>query len=394
MSLARAHVWNPGDLLKAADLNGEFDSILINPISLISPATGAINFNLTSHYGLRPSAVSASSGSAGQALIVSGTAAVWGTPTVATTNLNIVTGSTGQVLAVTSSNSAPAFQVLPIDGGLSTSVPTAGMVYYISSSAGVLKGLPIGTSGQVLTVSTALLPGWSAATGGSGGTGNAIDPAIYQFVEDFKAVYTTANFPITPISATGAQSSAFTGFVTPNGYWLLSGTTPLYAVDADNHGGIATFASSNVTMTVSPPISFPRLFTTDKIVYDVRYKDLSTQVGQRIIGFTTGSFSTTPANGIFFLSTTGSATVSLVVISSAGSTTLSAGVSASSYHTYHLVISSASIDLTVDGAAVGSITSFNPSSGILPIFGYSGFTNVAPGGGTVVDYMSIITSGR
>lgn len=45
MALARAHVWNPGDLLKAADLNGEFDNILNNPITLISPTTAAIVFS-------------------------------------------------------------------------------------------------------------------------------------------------------------------------------------------------------------------------------------------------------------------------------------------------------------------------------------------------------------
>lgn len=44
MALARLHIWNPGDLLKSADLNGEFNNILNNPISLISPTTGTIVF--------------------------------------------------------------------------------------------------------------------------------------------------------------------------------------------------------------------------------------------------------------------------------------------------------------------------------------------------------------
>lgn len=77
MALARAHVWNAGDILKAADQNGEFNNILNNPISLISPSTGAINFNLQSHTNLLPSAITATSASNGQVLQVSGGNSVW-----------------------------------------------------------------------------------------------------------------------------------------------------------------------------------------------------------------------------------------------------------------------------------------------------------------------------
>lgn len=71
MSLARAHTWNAGDILKAADLNGEFNNVLNNPVSLISPSTGAINFNLQAHTNLLPSAITATSGVSGQVLGVS-----------------------------------------------------------------------------------------------------------------------------------------------------------------------------------------------------------------------------------------------------------------------------------------------------------------------------------
>src|SRR5258706_9935094 len=156
MSLASPHTFTPGDLLTAANLQNIETNILNTPITLISPTTGAINFALQSHVSLIPGAITTTSASSGQALIYNGvsTGGVWGTPTVSASGVTIVAGSTGQVFAVTSSNSAPAFQVLPIDGGLSTTVPTAGMVYYISSSAGILKGLTIGTSGQILTVTT------------------------------------------------------------------------------------------------------------------------------------------------------------------------------------------------------------------------------------------------
>jgi hypothetical protein len=81
------------------------------------------------------------------------------------TSVNI--GTTGQVLAVTSSNTTPAWQVLPIDGGLSTATPSAGMLYYISSSAAKLLGLPATSTnalstGSVLMISTDGLPVWDA----------------------------------------------------------------------------------------------------------------------------------------------------------------------------------------------------------------------------------------
>src|SRR5262245_9337044 len=40
MALARVTTWTPGQTLTAAALNAEFDNILNNPLSLISPATG------------------------------------------------------------------------------------------------------------------------------------------------------------------------------------------------------------------------------------------------------------------------------------------------------------------------------------------------------------------
>ena len=45
MALARVKVWNPGDVLTAADLNAEFNNLINNPITLISPTTGVITFS-------------------------------------------------------------------------------------------------------------------------------------------------------------------------------------------------------------------------------------------------------------------------------------------------------------------------------------------------------------
>lgn len=45
MSLARVKTWNLGDVLTATDLNAEFNNILNNPISLISPVTAEIDMD-------------------------------------------------------------------------------------------------------------------------------------------------------------------------------------------------------------------------------------------------------------------------------------------------------------------------------------------------------------
>lgn len=43
--LSRIKTWVAGQILKSSDLNGEFNNILNNPITLISPTTGNIDFN-------------------------------------------------------------------------------------------------------------------------------------------------------------------------------------------------------------------------------------------------------------------------------------------------------------------------------------------------------------
>src|SRR3990167_4324082 len=45
MALARVTTWSSGEVLTAAALNAEFDSILSNALSLISPITGTLDLN-------------------------------------------------------------------------------------------------------------------------------------------------------------------------------------------------------------------------------------------------------------------------------------------------------------------------------------------------------------
>ena len=45
MALSRVKTWSSGETLTASDLNAEFNNILNNPVSLVSPLTGALDLN-------------------------------------------------------------------------------------------------------------------------------------------------------------------------------------------------------------------------------------------------------------------------------------------------------------------------------------------------------------
>lgn len=79
MALSQIHPVNPGDRIESAVWNAEFQNILSHPVDLISPSTGAINFAGQAHTGLPPTAITATSGTAGQVLLIgSGGTAAWG----------------------------------------------------------------------------------------------------------------------------------------------------------------------------------------------------------------------------------------------------------------------------------------------------------------------------
>lgn len=187
MSLGRVTTWVAGQVLTANALNGEFNNVLQNPITLISPTTSPINFNLVAHTNLLPSVISATSGTVGQAIVTTGGAPVWGSPTVALVFTSFTSGqipvgtssgglaainigSANQLLIVTSSNSTPIWRSLVADGGLSTVAPSVGAIYFISTDGNTILPLAIGTSGQQLQVSTALKPAWVTAGAAATGT--------------------------------------------------------------------------------------------------------------------------------------------------------------------------------------------------------------------------------
>jgi hypothetical protein len=226
VTLARVKTWIAGELLTANDLNGEFNNILSNPISLVSPTTGTINFALQSHTGLVPTAITATSGSTGQALVVSSSGApIWanvGAAGVTTGTLTsgallvytsalvpLAIGTTGQVLAVTSSNSSPAWQVIPTDGGLSTTVPSTGMIYFISTG-GPLVGLAAGANGTVLTMST--VPTWQLPSGSGGGTMVVTSSMTLGMWDDFLSIVSTTLLEHAITGGGGLTAPAFMGY--------------------------------------------------------------------------------------------------------------------------------------------------------------------------------------
>src|SRR3990167_164492 len=154
MALGRVKTWVAGDVLTAADQNAEFDNLLNNPISLISPTTGAIDFNLQAHTNFVAQGLTSD-------------------PAVATTGRLYLNTATKQM----SVDDGTIIRVMPT---VSATASLPGSLVTVSSSeSNKYQILGMGTSGQVLVVtSSAMAPAWAApsASGflaGFGSTGNA-----------------------------------------------------------------------------------------------------------------------------------------------------------------------------------------------------------------------------
>lgn len=353
MALAQLVVQVPGTLIKSGDWNNEFQNILTHPIALISPTTGAINFNLQTHTNLVPTAITATS------------------------------ASNGQVLSVVAG--APAWTVLTPSGGLTTGTVSAGDIFRVSTS-GVVQNYPIGTSGQVLMVATSGLPTWQNLTSVSGSGGSVFDPTnTMTFHEDFFADNTAVAAVGTKIfdhawSVTGVSSGAL---LQPNGVLRLAaggGGTPNLILGVNTV--VSTGLDSNLIVSA-----------TQAPVLKVRWMTESTlSDGQLIVGLaSTGTFTSTTVAGVgagavYLMATSGGGTVSLVTVTTSGQSVLSAGVTCTSFHTYQVAITTSQCTLTVDGVLVGNLTSNMPTSGLSPGAG------IISTGGWRIDYINITST--
>ena len=98
MALSRVKTWIAGEVLTAADLNAEFNNILTNPVSLISPLTAALDFD---GYTLTLDA-------AGVTQVQSTAAVSWNFTSGAKTGTPATTGSIANWSAQTFTDSATA----------------------------------------------------------------------------------------------------------------------------------------------------------------------------------------------------------------------------------------------------------------------------------------------
>src|SRR6266700_2160707 len=353
MALSQLITQVPGTLIKSGDWNNEFQNILIHPIALISPTTGAINFNLQAHTNLIPTALSATSGSAGQVLTIVGAAPAWAAPTPAV--LTTGTVSTGAIFAI--------------------------------SSSGVTTLIPQGTAGQVLTVGTTdVPPSFQTPAAASG----SFDPLhTLSFHEDFFADNTTISGG-TGVkvfdhvwNVTGVSSGAL---LQPNGVLrLAAGAGGSPGLFLGVNASISTGLDSNLIVSATQNPTLKIRWMTETTASD----------GQLIVGLaSTGTFVSTtvtgggavPAGAVYFMCTSGGGAVSLVTISSSGQSTLASGVTSTAFHTYQAAITTSQVTLTVDGVLVGNLTSNMPSSGLSP---GAGFIST---GGWRIDYINITST--
>lgn len=98
MALSRVKTWISGEVLTASDLNSEFNNILNNPVSLISPLTGAIDFD---GYAVTLDALAATQ-------VVSSAAVSWNFTSGAKTGAPATTGSIANWSAQTFTDSNTA----------------------------------------------------------------------------------------------------------------------------------------------------------------------------------------------------------------------------------------------------------------------------------------------
>lgn len=354
MALARVTTWVDGQILTALALNGEFDNILTNPLALISPTTGAINFASQAHTNFRLQNVVTTPTPAtagmitfdtvrGQVEVDDGTI-IRSVPTINSSNMvagqlitaassgnsiwaTIAPGSSGTVLTMTSSNSAPSFQAAGAFTLTTGTISTGAMLYY--TTAGALNTLPLGTPGFLLTVSSSQ-PAWVAAASAAAGTAvNGFSSRIvYQ--DDF-------NLMTTSLSATAPIFTLYFGYTSgaAGGSGTVNSTTPGGYLDFPSGAGISNIqvsqtASSGALLKVIMPMSFP--------VLTMRLQSSSTSAGIRRVGMWNDVASSNPTDGLFFRTSAGSTWRGVARIGGAETIVVTTALVSTGIQTFQIVV--------------------------------------------------------
>ena len=175
MALSRIKTWIAGDILTAADLNAEFNNILNNPVTLVSPTTAAINFDNKAHTNLPANAISATSGTDGQILTNSSAGAtIWKAPSGTNPTIPLVAGAAvfssslfPQLLKSTVLNTDPSMVLGYASTGMEKaywSVPLSTNISAISSASLDLWYFATSSASKVWQVGTNFII--SASSGG------------------------------------------------------------------------------------------------------------------------------------------------------------------------------------------------------------------------------------
>ena len=389
MALSRVTTWVSGQVLTAAALNAEFDNLINNPVGLISPTTGAINFNNQAHTNLRlegvattpsPTAVGRITFDTNRTQVevddgtiirsvptINSSAMVAGQLIVAASSANsqwigLNPGSSNKTLLIaTSSASTPTWSSGPVNPQVLTSGSvTAGNLFYASTAATpVILPLTIGTSGQVLTVSTSGVPQWATIAANNSVSGALFGSTAYTWGDDFDSV-------------TGALSSgiAYDLMTRGQGYFAAVGTALTGAqVLTTVPGGALTWpngaaAAAHFAAYTTASTSLTTLFRPSNML------DFTVVLSKATTGATTlraGLWSTQPASGVepvngIYFRTTGTSTNSWRAVSQVAGVEFTVDTSRiSSTQNAALRIqltgSGPTANVWADGTAVGTFTS-------------------------------------
>lgn len=291
MALARAHVWNAGDILKAADLNNEFNNILNNPINLISPTTGPINFNGQLNTGLLPSAITASSATAGQVLQV---------------------GTTGNSIFANAAAPFLPSRVTNLRGFTSSGNATFSADSYVMRTTG-------GTASWTVTATSSF--GVSVNTVGPAAGGRDQNPVFASTFVHFYAI-TTGNGSTAPAGLVSsnpptvgpnAMPANYTGWTYLGGAQYSSASTTLSAMHFSGNRAVYDSVVANIALSGGTATSFTNVSYSSAIPVNA-----PVLMFRLITGAQTVSLSLDGASITYALQTSGDVYVQYVTATSGG----------------------------------------------------------------------------